>query len=730
MNKNNYNIKIDNIPYNLLIHFNNINNNIQFLISKNNSIKLEYQQEIYESIYCYNNFIEKDEYFKKFENLNQIYNFLLEYFNSKKYEIKNNNNLIISLFIFPEINKKIEIELFIIYFSNYYSTLLKKYNELKIENVNLLHQNNLLNSKIKQNFINSQISNEIDLCIKDKKININIIKENLPVNNIININEINIEKEDYINNVFSYDYIMSLKNSFISNETNKLSIDVINHCKILSKHNLIISDYSSISPNIKKNIKESFEEEFLNFEIKKKYLLPIILNVTKNNLKESEVKIIQFVKDHENRKIFLILLFQNMSEEEEINYWNFKLLGDVYNKFYQELEQYETGKNSFKQLITQFSQKIFNDPYTNEIIPIFSANDEKKIKDYFLGNSQFIARIIKNRILPLGVIDHIIKKIMNRILNFNNENFLQLIYYECIFRIYDAYIKIKINFNTNENLKNHKKLCDLIIELIFNFKEDEIFNKNYYKKFEEIKEKMENKERNNDEKYNKIINISEAPNPVNNINENGISINVICNEEAEKNLIQKEINKKLFDDIINFYNFSKEYKSIENFNWATINDIYYNHSLLPIIIGFIDSCVYKKIIVDNNKILKTSIIYITENILYYFNDINKNEKINIKNKIFELFVKNTKNIRGIFFDFWASFFNVLITIINIIKVEDFEQLYELNLDDNHIINIFIIIKKMWKLNNKEKEFLKKFRRLNFITKKTNMFEKIIKMKIY
>ena len=730
MNKNNYNIKIDNIPYNLLIHFNNINNNIQFLISKNNSIKLEYQQEIYESNYCYNNFIEKDEYFKKFENLNQIYNFLLEIFNSKKYEIKNNNNLIISLFIFPEINKKIEIELFIIYFSNYYSTLLKKYNELKIENINLLHQNNLLNSKIKQNFINSQISNEIDLCIKDKKININIIKENLPVNNIININEINIEKEDNINNVFSYDYIMSLKNSFISNETNKLSIDVINHCKILSKHNLIISDYSSISPNIKKNIKESFEEEFLNFEIKKKYLLPIILNVTKNNLKESEVKIIQFVKDHENRKIFLILLFQNMSEEEEINYWNFKLLGDVYNKFYQELEQYETGKNSFKQLITQFSQKIFNDPYTNEIIPIFSANDEKKIKDYFLGNSQFIARIIKNRILPLGVIEHIIKKIMNRILNFNNENFLQLIYYECIFRIYDAYIKIKINFNTNENLKNHKKLCDLIIELIFNFKEDEIFNKNYYKKFEEIKEKMENKERNNDEKYNKIINISEAPNPVNNINENGISINVICNEEAEKNLIQKEINKKLFDDIINFYNFSKEYKSIENFNWATINDIYYNHSLLPIIIGFIDSCVYKKIIVDNNKILKTSIIYITENILYYFNDINKNEKINIKNKIFELFVKNTKNIRGIFFDFWASFFNVLITIINIIKVEDFEQLYELNLDDNHIINIFIIIKKMWKLNNKEKEFLKKFRRLNFITKKTNMFEKIIKMKIY
>ena len=729
MNKNNYNIKIDNIPYNLLIHFNNINNNIQFLISKNNSIKLEYQQEIYESNYCYNNFIEKDEYFK-FENLNQIYNFLLEIFNSKKYEIKNNNNLIISLFIFPEINKKIEIELFIIYFSNYYSTLLKKYNELKIENINLLHQNNLLNSKIKQNFINSQISNEIDLCIKDKKININIIKENLPVNNIININEINIEKEDNINNVFSYDYIMSLKNSFISNETNKLSIDVINHCKILSKHNLIISDYSSISPNIKKNIKESFEEEFLNFEIKKKYLLPIILNVTKNNLKESEVKIIQFVKDHENRKIFLILLFQNMSEEEEINYWNFKLLGDVYNKFYQELEQYETGKNSFKQLITQFSQKIFNDPYTNEIIPIFSANDEKKIKDYFLGNSQFIARIIKNRILPLGVIDHIIKKIMNRILNFNNENFLQLIYYECIFRIYDAYIKIKINFNTNENLKNHKKLCDLIIELIFNFKEDEIFNKNYYKKFEEIKEKMENKERNNDEKYNKIINISEAPNPVNNINENGISINVICNEEAEKNLIQKEINKKLFDDIINFYNFSKENKSIENFNWATINDIYYNHSLLPIIIGFIDSCVYKKIIVDNNKILKTSIIYITENILYYFNDINKNEKINIKNKIFELFVKNTKNIRGIFFDFWASFFNVLITIINIIKVEDFEQLYELNLDDNHIINIFIIIKKMWKLNNKEKEFLKKFRRLNFITKKTNMFEKIIKMKIY
>ncbi len=714
--ENNYNIKIDNIPYNLLISLNNTNISIKFLISKNNSIKLEYQQEIYESIYSYNNFIEKDEYFKKFENLNKIYDFLLKIFNLKKYEIKNNNNLIISLFIFPEINKKIEIELFIIYFSKYYSTLLSKYNELKN----------------KQNFINLQISNEIDICIKNKKININIIKENLPVNNIININEINIEKEDNINNIYTYDYIMNLKNSPISNATNKLSRDVINHCKILSKHNLIISDYSSISPNIKKNIKESFED-ILNFENKKKYLLPIILNVTEDNLKESKEKIIEFSNEPENRKIFIILLFQNMSEEEEINYLNFKLFGGVFN-YYQEKEEYNTGKNSFKHIITQFSQKIFNDPYINEIIPIFSINEEKKIKDYFLGNSQFIARIIKNRILPLGVIEHIIKKIMNRILNFNNENFLQLIYYECIFRIYDAYIKIKINFNKNENLKNHLKLCDLIIELIFNFKEDDIFNKNYYKKFEEIRERMEkkesNQERNNndDKKYNKIINSSEAPNPVNNINENGISINVIINEEEEKDLIQKEINKKLFDDIKKFYNFSKENNKIDNFNWSIINDIYSNHSLLSIIIGFIDSCVNKKIILDNNKILKVSLIYIIDIILYYWNDVNKNEKIIIKNKIIELFVKNTKNIRGIFLDFWASFINNLI-IINIIKIEDFE-LYELNLDENHITNIFIIIKKMWKLNNKEKEFLKKFRRLYFITKKTNVFEKIIKKKIY
>ena len=126
--ENNYNIKIDNIPYNLLISLNNTNISIKFLISKNNSIKLEYQQEIYESIYTYNNFIEKDEYFKKYENLNKIYDFLLKIFNLKKYEIKNNNNLIISLFIFPEINKKIEIELFIIYFSKYYSNLLSKYN--------------------------------------------------------------------------------------------------------------------------------------------------------------------------------------------------------------------------------------------------------------------------------------------------------------------------------------------------------------------------------------------------------------------------------------------------------------------------------------------------------------------------------------------------------------------------------------------------------------------------
>ena len=714
--ENNYNIKIDNIPYNLLISLNNTNISIKFLISKNNSIKLEYQQEIYESIYSYNNFIEKDEYFKKFENLNKIYDFLLKIFNLKKYEIKNNNNLIISLFIFPEINKKIEIELFIIYFSKYYSTLLSKYNELKN----------------KQNFINLQISNEIDIYIKNKKININIIKENLPVNNIININEINIEKEDNINNIYTYDYIMNLKNSPISNATNKLSRDVINHCKILSKHNLIISDYSSISPNIKKNIKESFED-ILNFEKKKKYLLPIILNVTEDNLKESKEKIIEFSNEPENRKIFIILLFQNMSEEEEINYLNFKLFGGVFN-YYQEKEEYNTGKNSFKHIITQFSQKIFNDPYINEIIPIFSINEEKKIKDYFLGNSQFIARIIKNRILPLGVIEHIIKKIMNRILNFNNENFLQLIYYECIFRIYDAYIKIKINFNKNENLKNHLKLCDLIIELIFNFKEDDIFNKNYYKKFEEIRERMEkkesNQERNNndDKKYNKIINSSEAPNPVNNINENGISINVIINEEEEKDLIQKEINKKLFDDIKKFYNFSKENNKIDNFNWSIINDIYSNHSLLSIIIGFIDSCVNKKIILDNNKILKVSLIYIIDIILYYWNDVNKNEKIIIKNKIIELFVKNTKNIRGIFLDFWASFINNLI-IINIIKIEDFE-LYELNLDENHITNIFIIIKKMWKLNNKEKEFLKKFRRLYFITKKTNVFEKIIKKKIY
>ena len=714
--ENNYNIKIDNIPYNLLISLNNTNISIKFLISKNNSIKLEYQQEIYESIYSYNNFIEKDEYFKKFENLNKIYDFLLKIFNLKKYEIKNNNNLIISLFIFPEINKKIEIELFIIYFSKYYSTLLSKYNELKN----------------KQNFINLQISNEIDIYIKNKKININIIKENLPVNNIININEINIEKEDNINNIYTYDYIMNLKNSPISNATNKLSRDVINHCKILSKHNLIISDYSSISPNIKKNIKESFED-ILNFEKKKKYLLPIILNVTEDNLKESKEKIIEFSNEPENRKIFIILLFQNMSEEEEINYLNFKLFGGVFN-YYQEKEEYNTGKNSFKHIITQFSQKIFNDPYINEIIPIFSINEEKKIKDYFLGNSQFIARIIKNRILPLGVIEHIIKKIMNRILNFNNENFLQLIYYECIFRIYDAYIKIKINFNKNENLKNHLKLCDLIIELIFNFKEDDIFNKNYYKKFEEIRERMEkkesNQERNNndDKKYNKIINSSEAPNPVNNINENGISINVIINEEEEKDLIQKEINKKLFDDIKKFYNFSKENNKNYNFNWSIINDIYSNHSLLSIIIGFIDSCVNKKIILDNNKILKVSLIYIIDIILYYWNDVNKNEKIIIKNKIIELFVKNTKNIRGIFLDFWASFINNLI-IINIIKIEDFE-LYELNLDENHITNIFIIIKKMWKLNNKEKEFLKKFRRLYFITKKTNVFEKIIKKKIY
>jgi hypothetical protein len=154
------------------------------------------------------------------------------------------------------------------------------------------------------------------------------------------------------------------------------------------------------------------------------------------------------------------------------------------------------------------------------------------------------------------------------------------------------------------------------------------------------------------------------------------------NDIKEEEISQEYINEKIKCDLFNYKDFVEKNKNSKNYPWNITTYLYdiKQKNFDDIIEGYILACTY---FIEKENDIKYAIDYIKELIEYYHDKINNEEKNQLRNKIFDLFVKaNDLAIKA------PKIYYIYINVIYIFIVNEIMELksFENFIKDAKIIN--------------------------------------------
>jgi hypothetical protein len=192
--------------------------------------------------------------------------------------------------------------------------------------------------------------------------------------------------------------------------------------------------------------------------------------------------------------------------------------------------------------------------------------------------------------------------------------------------------------------------------------------------------------------------------------------------DIEEEISQEIINEKIKKDLYDYKDFVENEGSSTNFKWETTTNLYdLNHKnyFEEILEGYILGC---SDFIEKESYIKYAKDYIKEFIEYYNNEINNEQKKQLKNKIFELFenVKDyafeTPKIYEIY-----SYVLYLLIVNKIMDIEDLKNIKELEVFEEDLKEINIVYRNIYN-DIKNDEFKNIIKRFGFIDKNKKIFE--------
>mgnify|MGYP002624773426 CR=1 FL=1 len=572
-----------------------------------------------------------------------------------------------------------------------------------------------------------------------------------------------IDEDDKQQFNFDYDYMISFENWEICQETKLLSEEFLKHLedfKIVETEqmnnkgkrkyngdkrnkesekkktdNIDLSNFGrkdmskeiALAEQFKQNIDKEAEKDPVRFKITE------YLNIlTVDNYKSTSEKIYELIeKDIENQVKFLDVLFNKSVNEKAYVGLYAKLCKDFDKKLPQKAEPKE-GKKSDKpkksnsimrtKLLDKCREifKIENNEKFDEYIKVQDKQERNtKLKNFVLGNVNFIGELIKIQILSKKIVKQCLNNLFARFNDVNSDETLKMVNLEAI-------VILLNNFGT------------LLKEKAAKIKEDDkkAFNEvvdEYLQKLEEIIDDK-NSKIDNPIKF-KIINLIDKSK--NNWEKSKFEKSIEAkgkkdleeeeefekNEKASKKLYtQDEIIDEISKDLINFKDHILEEEGTpSDYSWEIVDSIYKEHgnSVAEMIQGYLYACLD---FVQNKKTLDIARSYFKELIYFYSISLSLKEKKDIVTKTNHLLrvARDISLDNLLIIDVWC------IILSNLIRYRLFnrEDLIELNdMDKDDLKTVFIIIAK---IIEEDAEAQIHYERCKFVTQNKVLYDEAMK----
>ena len=491
-------------------------------------------------------------------------------------------------------------------------------------------------------------------------------------------------------------------------------------------------DYSkeiSLAEQFKKKIDEEAEKDPVRFKITE------FLNIlTVDNYKSTSEKIYEIIeKEIENQEKFLDVLFNKSVNEKAFVGLYAKLCKDFDKKLPQKAPLKEDKKTDKPKKYNSIMRtklldkcreifKIENNEKFDEYIKVQDPHERNlKLKNFVLGNVNFIGELIKIQILSKKIVKQCLNNLFARFNDANSDESLKMVNLEAI-------VILLNNFGTL--LKEKEAKIKEVDKKAFNDVVDE-----YLQKLEDI---IENKKTNIDQPIRyKIINLIDKSK--NNWEKSKFEKSIEAKgkkdleEEEELEKIDKgKATKKLYtkeeildeisSDLINF----KDHILVEegkpsDYDWEIIESIYKEHgnSVADMIEGYLYSCAD---FVQDDKTLKLAKDYFKELIYYYKDSLSSKEKKEIIKKTNHLleFARDLALDNPKVIDVWCIILSNLIRC-HLFNRDDLIELNEVGEDD--LKSVFLIIAKIIKEDPDAKIHYDKCK---FVSQKKYLYEEALK----
>ena len=540
---------------------------------------------------------------------------------------------------------------------------------------------------------------------------------------------------------FDYDYMISFENWEICQETKLLSEEFLKHLedfKIVEteqikqnntnnkgkkkyygdkrnkeekkKETVDLSNFGrkdfskeiSMAEQFKKKIDEEAEKDPIRFKITE------YLNIlTVDNYKSTSEKIYEIIeKDIENQEKFLDVLFNKSVNEKAFVGLYAKLCKDFDKKLPQKAplkDDKKTDKvkkyNSIMRtkLLDKCREifKIENNEKFDEYIKVQDKQERNtKLKNFVLGNVNFIGELIKIQILSKKIVKQCLNNLFARFNDAKSDESLKMVNLEAIVILLNNFgtlLKEKEAKLKEDDKKAFNSVVDEYLQKL-----EEIINKNDTSIDQPIKYKIINlidKSKNNWEKskFEKSIE-AKGKKDLEEEEENEKNDKV----KATQNLYTAdEVQDEIAKDLINFKDhILEEEGKPSDYSWEIVESIYKEHgnSIADMIQGYLYSCID---FVQNQKTLNLVRDYFIELIYYYKDSLSGKEKKDIVKKTNHLLkvARDSALDNLLIIDVWA------IILSNLIRYHLFnrDDLIELNeIDKEDLKTVFLIIAKIIK----------------------------------
>ena len=540
---------------------------------------------------------------------------------------------------------------------------------------------------------------------------------------------------------FDYDYMISFENWEICQETKLLSEEFLKHLedfKIVEteqikqnntnnkgkkkyygdkrnkeekkKETIDLSNFGrkdfskeiSMAEQFKKKIDEEAEKDPIRFKITE------YLNIlTVDNYKNTAEKIYEIIeKDIENQEKFLDVLFNKSVNEKAFVGLYAKLCKDFDKKLPQKAplkDDKKTDKvkkyNSIMRtkLLDKCREifKIENNEKFDEYIKVQDKQERNtKLKNFVLGNVNFIGELIKIQILSKKIVKQCLNNLFARFNDAKSDESLKMVNLEAIVILLNNFgtlLKEKEAKLKEDDKKAFNSVVDEYLQKL-----EEIINKNDTSIDQPIKYKIINlidKSKNNWEKskFEKSIE-AKGKKDLEEEEENEKNDKV----KATQNLYTAdEVQDEIAKDLINFKDhILEEEGKPSDYSWEIVESIYKEHgnSIADMIQGYLYSCID---FVQNQKTLNLVRDYFIELIYYYKDSLSGKEKKDIVKKTNHLLkvARDSALDNLLIIDVWA------IILSNLIRYHLFnrDDLIELNeIDKEDLKTVFLIIAKIIK----------------------------------